>query len=437
MRQFYPLDIPEEDIVSFKEFVLSLSRQFNPFCVLESNNYLNYPYSNFGSFIAFDSLEDFSATVNSFDELYEFHQKHQDWLFGYLTYDLKNQIEYDLSSNNIDGIQFPNIHFFVPRYIVRFFDNQFDVGTVSEGDLNKFKEIISNFTEKSIVTTTNFGFKIHPKISKEAYIQTVEKIKGHIQRGDIYEVNFCQEFYAENAEIDPLKTFQKLIDLAKAPFCAFYKTNHNYLLCSSPERYLKKIDKKVISQPIKGTIKRGSSEEEDKKLIEKLQNDPKEKSENIMIVDLVRNDLSRVSSKGSVQVEELLGVYTFNQVHQLISTITGVIEDNVPFTDAIKMTFPMGSMTGAPKISAMQIIEQYESFKRGLYSGAVGYITPKGNFDFNVVIRSILYSSEKQYISIPVGSAITHYSDPLNEYEECLVKANAMFKALKDSELLL
>lgn len=431
MRQFYPLDIPEEDFVSFKEFILSLSRQFNPFCILESNNYLNYPYSNFGSFIAFDSLGYFSATVNSFDELYKFHQKHQDWLFGYLTYDLKNQLEPDLSSNNKDGIQFPIIHFFVPRYIVRFYDNQFDVGVVSEVDFNKFKEIISNFKENNIVITTNFEFKIHPKISKEAYIQSVEKIKEHIQRGDIYEVNFCQEFYAENAEIDPLKTYQKLIDLAKAPFCAFYKTDQNYLLCSSPERYLKKIDKKVISQPIKGTIKRGSSAKEDDVLIKKLQNDPKEKSENIMIVDLVRNDLSRVSSKGSVQVEELLGVYTFNQVHQLISTITGAIEDNVPFTDAIKMTFPMGSMTGAPKISAMQIIERYESFKRGLYSGAVGYITPKGNFDFNVVIRSILYNSEKQYISIPVGSAITHYADPEQEYEECLVKAKAMFEALK------
>jgi para-aminobenzoate synthetase component 1 len=433
MRQFHALDIPEEDFVSFKEFVLSLSRQFNPFCVLESNNYLNYPYSNFGSFIAFDSIEDFSTTENSLDGLYKFHQKHQDWLFGYLTYDLKNQLESDLSSNNEDGIQFPIIHFFVPRYIVRFYDNQFDLGVVSEGDFKKFKEIISNFKENKIVTTTNFEFKIHPKINKETYIQSVEKIKEHIQRGDIYEVNFCQEFYAENAEIDPLKTYQKLIDLAKAPFCAFYKTKHHYLLCSSPERYLKKIDKKVISQPIKGTIKRGSSAEEDDLLIKKLQNDPKEKSENIMIVDLVRNDLSRVSSKGSVQVEELLGVYTFNQVHQLISTITGAIEDNVPFTDAIKMTFPMGSMTGAPKISAMQIIEQCESFKRGLYSGAVGYITPKGNFDFNVVIRSILYNSKKQHISIPVGSAITHYSDPQQEYEECLVKAKAMFEALKEN----
>lgn len=434
MRQFHALDIPEEDFVSFKEFVLSLSRQFNPFCVLESNNYLNYPYSNFGSFIAFDSIEDFSTTENSLDELYKFHQKHQDWLFGYLTYDLKNQLEADLFSHNEDGIQFPVIHFFIPRYIVRFYDNQFDVGVNSEIDLNKFKKNIADFKEKKVATTINSEFKIQPKITKEVYIKSVEKIKEHIQRGDIYEVNFCQEFYAENAEINPLKTYQKLIDLAKAPFCAFYKTDHHYLLCSSPERYLKKIDKKVISQPIKGTIKRGSSAEEDGVLIKKLQNDPKEKSENIMIVDLVRNDLSRVSSKGSVQVEELLGVYTFNQVHQLISTITGAIEDNVPFTDAIKMTFPMGSMTGAPKISAMQIIEQCESFKRGLYSGAVGYITPKGNFDFNVVIRSILYNSKNRHISIPVGSAITHYSDPLQEYEECLVKAKAMFEALKEDE---
>lgn len=431
MRHFRALDIPEEDYDSFKSFLLTLSEQHNPFCVLESNNYPHYPYSNFGFFVAFDSLNDFNSSANSLDELYVFHQKYHDWLFGFLTYDLKNQTEAGLNSENKDVLEFPLIHFFVPRFIIRYFDNQFDAGVVSEKDWEELQKIILEYKKNIISTTTNNVDEIKSGITQEAYIKSVEEIKKHIQRGDIYEVNFCQEFYAENAEINPVATYHKLIELAKAPFCAFYRSHHHYLICSSPERYLKKSDKKLISQPIKGTIKRGVSKEEDLALVEKLRNDPKEKSENIMIVDLVRNDLSRVATKGSVVAEELLGVYTFNQVHQLISTITGMMDENTPFTEAIKMTFPMGSMTGAPKVSAMHIIEKYESFKRGLYSGAVGYITPKGNFDFNVVIRSILYNSEKKYVSVPVGSAITHYSIPSQEYEECLVKAKAMLEALK------
>lgn len=162
-----------------------------------------------------------------------------------------------------------------------------------------------------------------------------------------------------------------------------------------------------------------------------LAKDEKERSENIMIVDLVRNDLSKTAVKGSVKVEELCKVYSFDQVHQMISTVTSQIEENTHPIDVIKSTFPMGSMTGAPKISAMKIIENLEETKRGLYSGAVGYITPRGDFDFNVVIRSILYNHTQKYISFSVGSAITSKSDPLKEYEECLVKAKAMHEVLQ------
>src|SRR5690606_11612821 len=253
----------------------------------------------------------------------------------------------------------------------------------------------------------------------------------HIHRGDVYEANFCQEFYALNAVIDPVQTYNKLNSISKPPFATFLKMDDKYLLSASPERYLKKEGKKIISQPIKGTAKRADTALEDDLFRFSLENDPKERSENIMIVDLVRNDLSRIAKKGSVKVKELCKVYTFEQVHQMISTVEAEVEDHIHPVEIIKATFPMGSMTGAPKISAMKVIEEVEETKRGLYSGAVGYFKPSGDFDFNVIIRSILYNKTEKYVSYSVGSAITSKSTPEKEYEECLVKAKAMKQVLE------
>ena len=254
---------------------------------------------------------------------------------------------------------------------------------------------------------------------------------GHIQRGDIYEANFCQEFYSENCRINPLETFNKLNNISKPPFATFLKIEDKYLMSATPERYIKKDGCKVISQPIKGTEKRSDNKKEDQQLALELSNDEKERSENIMIVDLVRNDLSHTAKRGTVKVEELCKVYTFMQVHQMISTITSEVDEDISPIEILKTTFPMGSMTGAPKISAMKIIEELEETKRGLYSGSVGYFKQNGDFDFNVIIRSILYNATKQYISYSVGSAITVKSNPLKEYEECLVKAKAMRQVLE------
>lgn len=201
-------------------------------------------------------------------------------------------------------------------------------------------------------------------------------------------------------------------------------------MCASPERFLKKEKDLLVSQPIKGTAPRGRNAKEDMQLKKELFTDAKERSENVMIVDLVRNDLSHVAAKNSVKVTELFGIYSFSTVHQMISTVTARLGKDYHFTDALRYTFPMGSMTGAPKVRAMQLIEQYEDTRRGLYSGAVGYITPERDFDFNVVIRSILYNKQEQYLGFMAGSAITSGSIPEKEYQECLHKAQAMKKAL-------
>jgi para-aminobenzoate synthetase component I len=238
------------------------------------------------------------------------------------------------------------------------------------------------------------------------------------------------EFFVENATINPLEKFQKLNEISKSPLAVYFKNNTHFLLSASPERYLKKEGETLISQPIKGTSKRYSDPIEDEKSKNQLALDPKERSENIMVSDLVRNDLSRTAQKGSVKVTELCGIYSFEQVHQMITTITSKIDAKYSAVEVIRTTFPMGSMTGTPKVSVMKIIEDLEETKRGLYSGAVGYFTPNGDFDFNVVIRSILYNQENKYTSFSVGSAITSQSIPEKEYIECLLKAKAMREVL-------
>jgi len=237
--------------------------------------------------------------------------------------------------------------------------------------------------------------------------------------------------YSKNKTINPYKTYIKLNDYTRSPMSTFFKLNQLYLLSSSPERFIKRVNKKIISQPIKGTAKRGLDSKEDEKIKYTLLSSPKELSENHMIVDLVRNDLSRVAEKGSVKVKDLNKLNTFKRVHQLISTIEAQIDVKTKFSKIITGMFPMGSMTGAPKIESMNIIDEYESTKRGLYSGSIGYIKPNKDFDFNVVIRSIIYDKLLKEINVSVGSAITFKSDPESEFEECLLKAEPMIKSLK------
>lgn len=353
------------------------------------------------------------------------------WQFLSLSYDLKNTIE-KIESGNSDGIKFPALTLYTPRYILIKKNNQISFGYQPKLDtLQDVKAIIDGLQAVAVIKAPiSIPITIKARQTKEEYIQAIEKIKQHIAKGDIYELNYCTEFYAENAEINPIELYLKLNEITQTPFSGFYKNKNNYLLTASPERFMAKRGQQLLSQPIKGTAKRGQSADEDEQLKQALLTNEKERAENIMIVDLVRNDLSRSAKKGTVAVDELCGLYTFKQVHQLISSVSATLKDDIHFTDAIKHAFPMGSMTGAPKIRAMQLIEQYEKTKRGLYSGAIGYITPEGDFDLNVVIRSILYNQSTKYVSFMVGSAITINSNPEAEYEECLLKAKAMREVL-------
>ncbi len=366
-----------------------------------------------------------SPDQNGFNSLQEWLGKNQGWLFGFFTYDLKNEIE-KLQSKNPEYIQFPSICFFEPEHLLLFEKNQV---TIHSEDPEAIFEQINSFDINAIEDKQDIINTPTSAVSKENYIKKVDQIKAHLSDGDIYELNYCIEFTAKGS-ISPVHTYLKLNAISPMPFSCLIKVDALYLISASPERFLKKQGNKLISQPIKGTRKRGATLEEDIALIEDLKTSEKEIAENMMIVDLVRNDLSRSCKPGTVIAEELFGVHTFQQVHQMISTITGEMYEKTDAVEAIKNAFPMGSMTGAPKIRAMELIDEIEESKRGIFSGAAGYFSPDGDFDLNVIIRSIFYDEKNQKIAFQVGSAITYEADAEKEYEECMVKASAMLRVL-------
>ena len=379
----------------------------------------------------------------AFPSLASFREKTgNDWLFGFFGYDLKNETE-RLSSSHFDGVGLPDLGFFQPETVAGIRQDQLEIHTLRQPPEEVFQHIaLVVFPENAQKEVEKI--RLQPRIPKPDYLRTVEAIRQHIIEGDVYEMNLCHEFFAENASISPLAVFERLNAIGQSPFAAFLRWHDRYLLSASPERFLKKEDRRLISQPIKGTRRRGKTAAEDDRIRQELAASEKDRAENVMIVDLVRNDLARNCLPGSVRVDELFGIYSFPTVHQMISTVsgtlrekegTGILNDTYPDLPssllALRDAFPPGSMTGAPKVMAMELIERYERTRRGLYSGAAGYFDPSGDFDFNVVIRSILYNAADRYVSLQVGGAIVFDSAAEQEYEECLIKAEAMLRALE------
>ncbi|WP_417886116.1 aminodeoxychorismate synthase component I [Zunongwangia sp.] len=420
------------DPLLFKQQLLSWASSCEELVWLDSNKYPD-KYQQYDAILAINAFTAIKTdTVEAFDKLKEYQQTTADWIFGYLSYDLKNDTE-KLTSKNHDSLKFPELYFFQPQKLFLLKENKLEVQYLRMVD----DEIDFDFTEineiviaEKVPEIQQKTISIQSRLSKEDYLYKVTEMLQHIHRGDIYEANFCQEFYAENIVLNPFHIFTELNEISNPPFASFLKLEDYYAMCASPERYIQKKGDTIISQPIKGTAARNTDPKIDVDNAQNLSEDIKERSENIMIADLVRNDLSKIAKKGSVKVERLCEVHSFKQVHQLISTISAELREEFAAVEVLKSTFPMGSMTGAPKISAMQIIEDLEETKRGLYSGAIGYFTPEADFDFNVVIRSILYNEDRKYASFSVGGAITAQSNPESEYEECMVKASAMRQVL-------
>lgn len=405
--------------------MLNYAKRFSTFCFLDNHHYQLSPHSAECLLAAGVKRSVKANSGQALSQLDSFINEKSSWLFGHLAYDLKNEME-SLHSDHPDGIKFPDLYFFEPELLIKFDSELMEI----EGeDPIAIWEAINAMPEEEIVSVPGDA-SIKQRFSRDEYVSTIQKLKQHIQRGDCYEINFCQEFYGE-MKIDPLQVYLKLASLSPNPFSAFYRMDEQWLICASPERFLRRKGEQLLSQPIKGTSKRVPSDElQDLQSRTFLENSQKDRSENVMVVDLVRNDLSKVCEEASVKVDELFGIYSFPQVHQMISTVSGKIAANIPFTEIIKACFPMGSMTGAPKKKVMELIEKYEKTRRGIFSGAVGYIDPRGDFDLNVVIRSIMYNASSDYISIQAGSGITFYSEPEQEWEECMMKLEAMMGAL-------
>ena len=433
-KQVFLIDNPNV----FKVQILHWINQFEV-CTFLDNHAYKSPYAaldciaaaNPSSFIALDSVN-----ANDVDKFIQTHNG--EWIFAHFNYEY-HRITKPNAKPNLTG--FPLAYLYTPAVVIELSGNNVTIQSEYEKPQLIFDQIQlldSSFNDTSSAQLkNNTSVTITPRISKSAYLENVDKILALIRRGDFYEINYCQAFEVENIHAGPLNLYIALTDLSPTPFACFYKNDHDYLLCASPERFLQKKGNQLISQPIKGTIKRVLENDADDQLqLETLQNSSKDKSENVMVVDLVRNDLSRICEQGSVAVSELFGIYSFPQVHQMISTITGKVNDKVSFSEILEATFPMGSMTGAPKKSVMETIDTLEPTRRGLYAGTVGYFNPAGDFDFNVVIRSIFYNSNKRQASYQVGGGITIYSDPEKEYEECLLKATAIKKVLTTVQTL-
>lgn len=415
--------LSKTQITHIKSQALQMAFHCNTVMLLDNNFCQNaFGLHNIEFAAAFGAKHELVTNNNSFKTLDQFIAKHcNSYVFTYFSYDLKNELEL-LQSTHIDNIGFDAIYAFVPEQLL-IIDAKGNciIGQALADDLLKLCQ-----TERKFQTHVN----IKSKVSKHDYINHINEIKTHILQGDVYEMNYCIEFFDITAQINPYMIYRDLIKKSPVPFASFLKHKNRYLMCASPERFLNKQQNQVFSQPIKGTAARGISALDDELQKQLLLNNEKERAENLMIVDLVRNDLAKVAQTGSVKVDELFGVYPFSQVLQLISTVSATVDEKVSLVDIIKQAFPMGSMTGAPKIMAMQLIEHFEQTKRGLYSGSVGYFAPNGNFDLNVVIRSIQYNGNNNYLNFEVGSAITHDSVAEDEYDECLLKAKAILEVL-------
>ena len=420
----------ESDFLATKRKILHWAKN-EPYCAFLDSNQHSDRFGNYETVLAVGALETLTLenTKDAFQKLDAFQKKCKDYIFGFLSYDLKNEI-HALHSHQKDDLQFPELFFFRPEKIIFLRENELEFLYVEKQKKNAEKDFQSINTQNISGDVTTPFLSLNQRLTKSDYLKKVNDILECLQRGDLYEVNFCMEFYAKGV-IEPMTVFERLNDIAKSPFACYFRKEDHYILSSSPERYLRKKGQMLLSEPIKGTAPRGNTIEKDKENAKALLKSTKERAENTMIIDLVRNDLSRVAKKATVKVLENCQLRTFKQVHQLVSTVVCELEKNVSLSAILKATFPMGSMTGAPKIAAMKLIEDTETTKRGMYSGTVGYCSPEGDFDFSVVIRTILYNATQKYISCSVGSAITHLSSPEKEWEECLVKVAAMKKILQ------
>lgn len=424
VEEVFPL--PEDR--AFREKLLTWVSGFTHYAFLDSCTNMPYGEAAFDLMAGAGCAQYISATAETgFDEVKAFRNDYKDWMLGYFSYAMKNGVE-DLSESSEPTVPVPDTLFFIPEVLIIVKGTDLTI-SVTEGEPSLVYKVIMA-TDAGEPACIGHNISLHPSTSKEKYIQTVDVIRNHIINGDIYEMNYCQEFSGRAELVDPVELFREATSTALAPFSVLFRWEDIYLVSLSPERFLRFQDGRVYTYPIKGTAPRGENPEADRRNLHDLEASEKNRAENIMITDLMRNDLTRYAVTGSIRADELCRVYSFPQVYQMVSKVSAELLPGADPVDVVKNAFPMGSMTGAPKVRVMQLIDELEDSARGLYSGSFGYFSPNGDADLNVVIRSILYHAGSGMVSVHAGGAIVYDSDPEEEYKECLLKINVLLKLL-------
>ena len=422
---FYKKVTSQEAEILSKRIIL-LGQQFEYFSFLETGlkNHQNLTYDFVAGFGAKSIFTLSSLPLNTVDDF--LNNTTNEWKFVQLNYNLFKSIYPGIKSNHDKKFDFNLLTLFISETVITLKNNEIFI----YGNYNLIESALQ-LDNNAILSDANESKNILIKhVNFSEYQLQFNKIQDYLKRGDVYEVNYCIPYFIKTEKLDLITIYSNQKKISPAPFSSFIKCKNDYLLCASPERFIKKTGQTISCFPMKGTIKKTGDIQQDELLKAQLLLSEKERAENVMIVDLTRNDLSKIAKKGSVSVKELFGIYEFPQVYQMISTVEAQLKENTPFSTILKALFPVGSMTGAPKISAIKIIDEIECFSRELFSGSVGYIDPNGDFDFNVVIRSILYNSDKQEALIAAGGAITVHSNAIDEYNECLLKANTNLQLL-------
>lgn len=421
------INFAQADLSAIKTKLLDWSQQFDHVVWLDSNAYPEHQHS-YEAVLAVDANEILSLDKDfALADLKAYREENKNWLFGYLGY-RANSKKLENASKNL--LKFPSIYFFQPKKVFLLQKDYLEIHYLNPKEIEQDWEIIQAMELKD--EHIDFAnFEIIPRIDKSTYIAKVNQIQDYIKQGKLEEINFCQEFYSHNKLENPLEFYKQLNQVSQAPFASYMRLEDKYAFCSSPERYLKHDKGKLITQPIKGTAKRLADKEADELIKTQLKESEKEINENKLVVDMVIQEFKTFCKPESVQVTEFCKAYSFKQVHQLISTIEGELQENLSPLDAISNSYPMGSMTGIPKATALVLTDELEDFDRGVYSGGIGYFTPEEDFDFNVVIRSALYNDTEAYLSFSAGGAITEQSNPEAEYDETLIKINAIKEILK------
>jgi para-aminobenzoate synthetase component 1 len=426
MKPIFTKKVTPEEQKRIVNALLDLSLEHQHFVLLESE-LSNCEESSYDLIAGIGAKEIFNLNSKNLFEIDLFLEKTiGQWRFVQINYNFFNSIYSSTNSNKESLFEFDLLSIFTAKTTVVLKNNElriFGDDDLIKNDLFKENKDLSLEAKETIS-------KIKKSVLFDEYNHQFKKIQKYLSRGDIYEVNYCIPFIIDVKYLNLTHIYKHQKRASPAPFAAFYKSDYNYLVCASPERFIKKLGDKISCQPMKGTAKKSRNESENQKLKNALASSEKERAENVMIVDLTRNDLSKIAKKGSVQVKELFGIYEFPHVYQMISTVEATLKDNTTFLEILKALFPMGSMTGAPKLNAIKIIEEVECFSRELFSGSIGYIDPNGDFDFNVIIRSILYNEKTDTALIAAGGAITVQSNASDEYQECLLKANNNLKLL-------